>query len=220
MMPRLVALIRIRCACLAGIALCLATAATAEEIVIDFEQVPIRLDPKNDEAVNRLERYVEKGVEFKLARQPERSKARGRIMFFPHIASGRKGIVNAMASEQQIPVQVRFPKGASAVTIVFWASTGTSAKLEAFNSKGEVVARDELKVVPRRKKPEDPVPTFELKVKADEISYVEFSGPRTGEYLVADEVRFIPLDAGAVNTPAAATGFSLPQSFIEQEQRT
>jgi hypothetical protein len=186
---------RIQCACLAGIALCVATAATAEEIVIDFERVAIRLDPKNDEVVNRLERYVEKGVEFKLARQPERSKARGRIMFFPHIASGRKGVVNAMAGEQQIPVQVRFPKGASAVTIVFWASTGASAKLEAFDSKGEVVARDELKVAPRREKPEDPVPTFELKVKADEISHVEFSGPRTGEYLVADEVRFVPLDA-------------------------
>jgi hypothetical protein len=175
--------------------LCLATTATADEVVIDFEKVAIRLDPKNDEAVNRLERHVEKGVEFKLARPPERSKARGRIMFFPHIASGRKGILNAMAGEQQIPVQVRFPKGASAVTIVFWGSTGTSARLEAFNNKGEVVARDELKVVPSRKKPEDPVPAFGLQVKANEISYVEFSGPRTGEYLVADEVRFIPLEA-------------------------
>jgi hypothetical protein len=193
-MPRFVGLFQIRRAYLVSFALCLATSAKAEEVVIDFEQVAVRLDPKNDEAVNRLERYVEKGVEFKLAHQPERSKARGRIMFFPHIASGRKGIVNAMASEQQIPVQVRFPKGASAVTIVFWASTGASAKLEGFNSMGEVVARDELKVVPRRKKPEDPVPTFELVVKADEISYVEFSGPRTGEYLVADEVRFTQLD--------------------------
>jgi hypothetical protein len=187
-------LILIRCAFLVAVAVCSSSAAAAEEIVIDFEQVPIRLDPKNDEAVNRLERYVEKGVEFKLARPPERSKARGRIMFFRHLASGRKGILNAMANEQQIPVQVRIPKGASAVKIVFWASTGTPAKLEAFDSKGEVVDRDELKMVPRRKKPEDPVPTFELKVKADAISYVEFSGPRTGEYLVADEVRFVPLD--------------------------
>jgi hypothetical protein len=169
-------------------------AAGADEVVIDFEQAPIRLDPKNDEVVNRFERYVEKGVEFKLARQPERSKARGRIMFFPHLASRHKGLLNAMANEQQIPVRVRFPKGASEVKTVFWASTGTSAKLEAFNSKGDVVAHDELKVVPGRKKPEDPVPTFELAVKAKEISYVEFSGPRTGEYLVADEVRFVPLD--------------------------
>ena len=140
-MPSLTALISIRCALLVGIALCLSSAVAADEVVIDFERVSIRLDPKNDEAVNRLERYVEKGVEFKLARQPERSKARGRIMFFPHITSGRKGMVNAMAGEQQIPVQVRFPNGASAVTIVFWASTGTSAKLEAFNSKGEALWR-------------------------------------------------------------------------------
>jgi hypothetical protein len=193
-MRGLAALIQIPCACLAALLLCVSIAAGADEVVIDFEQVAIKLDPKYDEAVNRLERYVEKGVEFKLARQPERSKARGRIMFFPHIASGRKGIVNAMASEQQIPVQVRFPTGASAVKIVFWASTRASAKLEAFDSKGEVVARDALKVVPGRKRPEDPVPTFELAVKADEISYVEFSGPRTGEYLAADEVRFVPLD--------------------------
>jgi hypothetical protein len=194
-MRTLPALISIRCVFLAGIALCSSPAAAADEIVIDFEQVPIRLDPKNDEAINRPERYVEKGVEFKLARTPERSKARGRIMFFPHLASGRKGLLNAMANEQQIPVQVRFPKGARVVTIVFWASTGTSAKLEAFNRKGDVVAHDGLKVVPGRKKPEDPVPTFELSVKADEISYVEFSGPRTGEYLAADEVRFVPVDA-------------------------
>ena len=176
-----------------GTALGLASAAAAEEVVIDFEQVPIRLDPQNDELVNRLQRYEEKGVEFKLAREPQRSKARGRIMFFPHIASGRKGILNAMASEQQIPVQIRFPKGASAVTIVFWASTGASAKLEAFNRRGEVVARDELKIVPGRKRPEDAIPTFTLKVAADEISHVEFSGPRTGEFLAADEVRFTPL---------------------------
>jgi hypothetical protein len=178
-----------------GTVLGLASAAAAEEVVIDFEQVPIRLDPQNDELVNRLQRYEEKGVEFKLAREPERSKARGRIMFFPHIASGRKGILNAMASEQQIPVQIRFPRGASAVTIVFWASTGASAKLEAFNRGGEVVARDELKVVPGRKRPEDAIPTFTLKVAADEISYVEFSGPRTGEFLAADEVRFTSLAA-------------------------
>jgi len=194
MMPGTLALIQTRYAWLAGLALCLPTVATADEVVIDFEEVPIRLDSTNDEVVNRLEHYVEKGVDFKLARQPERSKARGRIMFFPHISLGRKGLLNAMANEQDIPVQVRFPSRASAATIVFWASTGSSAKLEAFNSEGEVVARDELEVVPSRKRPEDPVPTFELMVKADEISHVEFSGPRTGEYLVADEVRFTPLD--------------------------
>ena len=166
----------------------------AEGVVIDFEQVPIRLDPKNDEVINRLEKYEEKGVEFKLAQQPKRSKARGRIMFFPHISSGRKGILNAMANEQEIPVQIRFPKGASAVSIVFWASTGAAADLKAFDKDGKVVASDGLKVVPGRKTPEDPIPTFELTVKSREISYVEFNGPRTGEYLAADEVRFVPSD--------------------------
>lgn len=164
------------------------------EVVIDFEKVPIRLDPTNDEIINRRESYEERGVEFKLSRQPQRSKARGRIMFFPHIPSGRKGILNAMANEQEFPVQVRFLKRASAVTIVFWASTGASAELKAYSSDGKVVARDGLKVVPGREAPEDPIPTFELSVKADVISYVEFSGPRSGEFLAADEVRYVPLD--------------------------
>lgn len=161
-----------------------------QEVVIDFEQVPIRLDPNDDEKINRLEVYEEKGVQFKLARQPEKSKAKGRVMFFPHISSGRKGILNAMANEQEIPVQVRFPEAVSAVTIGFWASTGASALLEAFDADGQRVARDELSVVPGRTKPEDPIPMFQLSVKADSIAYVEFSGPRTGEYLAADEVRF------------------------------
>jgi hypothetical protein len=108
-----------------------------QEVVIDFEHVPIRLDPTNDEVINRRESYKEHGVEFRLSRQPQRSKARGKIMFFPHIPSGRKGILNAMANEQEIPVQVRFPHTASAVTIVFWASTGASARLDAFDSKGK-----------------------------------------------------------------------------------
>jgi hypothetical protein len=115
-------------------------------------------------------------------------------MFFPHVSSGRKGILNAMANEQEIPVQVRFSQGASAVTVVFWASTGAAAELKAYDSEGKVIASDILKVVPGRKAPEDPVPTFQLTVKAEHISYVEFSGPRTGEFIVADEVRFSTLD--------------------------
>ena len=163
---------------------------SGEEVVVDFEQVPIRLDPNDDEKINRLETYEEKGVQFKLARQPEKSKARARIMFFPHISSGRKGILNAMANEQEIPVQVRFPEDVSAVTIRFWASTGSSALLEAFDDNDQSVATDELAVVPGRTKPEDSIPMFELTVEADRIAYVEFSGPRTGEYLAADEIRF------------------------------
>ena len=178
--------------CMASVAaLALATVGTlsAEEIVIDFEDVPIRLDPNNDEVINRIEQYEAKGVLFRLARDPERSTARGRLMFFPHIPSGRKGILNAMANEQEIPVRVEFPKPASSAAIVFWASTGTSARLEAFDKNGEKIATDELDVVPGRKMPEDPIPTFKLRVEASDISYVEFSGPRSGEFLAADEIR-------------------------------
>ena len=60
-----------------------------------------------------------------------------------------------------------------------------------------VVAHDALEVVPGRKAPEDPIPTFELTVRADEIAYVQFSGPRTGEYLAADEVRLTLSDPGS-----------------------
>ena len=39
----------------------------------------------------------------------------------------------------------------------------------------------------------DPVPMFELTVKGAEIAYIEFSGPRNGEFLAADEIRFRPV---------------------------
>jgi hypothetical protein len=162
--------------------------AAAEKIVINFDQVSILPDPTNDEIVTRPASWTDQGVEFTLAREPERSRARGRLMFFPH-PSGRKGILNAMADEQEIPVRVRFPRRASTVAIEFWASTGSAARLEAFDAHDAVVARDALDVVPGRKAPEDPIPMFTLTVRAAEIAYVEFSGPRTGEFLAAAAVR-------------------------------
>ena len=39
-----------------------------------------------------------------LSRQPAKSKAAGRVMFFPHLKTDRKGILNAMADES-IPVE-------------------------------------------------------------------------------------------------------------------
>ena len=163
--------------------------AAAEKVVINFDQVSILPDPKNDEIVTRPESWTDQGVEFTLARQPVRSRARGRLMFFPHVPSGRHGILNAMADEQEIPVRVRFLRPASAVAIEFWASTGAAARLEAFDAHGAVVARDVLDVVPGRKAPEEPIPMFTLAVSAAEIAYVEFSGPRTGEFLAAATVR-------------------------------
>jgi hypothetical protein len=169
--------------------------AAAEKIVINFDQVSILPDPANDEIVTRPESWTDQGVEFTLARAPARSRARGRLMFFPHVPSGRQGILNAMADEQEIPVRVRFPRPASTVAIEFWASTGAAARLEAFDAHHVVVARDALDVVPARKAPEEPIPMFTLAVRAAEIAYVEFSGPRTGEFLAAAAVRVTLADS-------------------------
>ena len=48
--------------------------------------------------------------------------------------------------------------------------------------------------VPGRKAPADPVPFFELTVKAPAIASIRFSGPRAGEFLAADEIRFTPVE--------------------------
>lgn len=56
--------------------------------------------------------------------------------------------------------------------------------------------------VPERTGPAQPVPSFELKVKAPAIACVRFSGAQPGGYLVCDEVRFTPA-AGAAGDPAA-----------------
>ena len=156
--------------------------ASGAETVIDFEQATIGKPVTN---------WVEKGVVFTLAHEPKQSKAAGRVMFFPHLATNHKGILCAMATEP-IPVQATFPKGAASVTLVLWGSTGCSALLEAFDKNGQIVDKATVAVVPGRTKPEDPIPTFELTVKAPEIAYVRFSGPRKGEFLAADEVRFTP----------------------------
>ena len=152
----------------------------AEETVIDFEEAEIGKPVTN---------WVEKGVVFTLAHQPKKTKAAGRVMFFPHLASNHKGILCAMADEQ-IPVQATFPKMASSVTLVLWGSTGCPALLEAFDKNGTLVDKASLDSVPGRTKPEDPIPMFKLSVKAPEIACVRFSGPRSGEFLAADELRF------------------------------
>jgi hypothetical protein len=157
----------------------------AAEVKIDFEQATIGKPVTN---------WVEQGAVFTLAHEPKQSKAAGRVMFFPHLATNRKGILCAMATEP-IPVQATFPQGASSVTLVLWGSTGCAALLEAFDKNGALVDKAEVAIVPGRTKPEDAIPTFELTVKATEIAYVRFSGPRKGEFLAADEVRFTPLPA-------------------------
>jgi hypothetical protein len=164
----------------------------AGEQVVDFEDAVV-LRP--DEKPVRVEQWVEKGVVFKLARLPQKSKTKGLLMFFPHPASGRKGIVCAMATEP-IPVQATFPAPVSSVTVALWGSTATPALLEAFDSSGNVVDRVKLDAIPGRKAPGEPVPVSNMTVSAKSIAYVQFSGPREGEYLVAQEVRFTPVDGG------------------------
>jgi hypothetical protein len=157
--------------------------SASEEIVIDFEQAEIGKPMTN---------WVEKGVVFALAHQPRQSKAAGRVIFFPHLATGHKGILCAMATEP-IAVQAALPKLASSVKLVLWGSTGCPALLEAFDKSGTLVDKASVPSVPGRGKPEDPIPMFELKVTAREISLVRFSGPRSGEFLAADELRYVAI---------------------------
>jgi len=160
----------------------------AEPVVVDFEKaVPVLADGK----ANRVPRWEEKGVVFTLAREPQQTKGKGLLMFFTHLATGHKGIACAMATEP-IPVRATFPRPASSVTVSFWGSTGTPALLEAFDAEGKLVDRASIDSVPGRKAPGDPVPIFTLTVKADRIAYIQFSGPREGEFLAADEVSYTP----------------------------
>jgi hypothetical protein len=163
-----------------------AAATRAETTVIDFEQAEIG---------KPMSSWSEKGVLFKLASPLAHSKAAGRIMFFPHLATNHKGILNAMATEQAIPVQATFPGSVSAVTLVLWGSTGCPALLEALDKNGQVVDKASVTAVPGRKAPADPVPFFELTVRAPGIAAIRFSGPRDGEFLAADEIRFTTDDS-------------------------
>ena len=153
----------------------------AEEIVIDFEQAEIGKPTPT---------WTDKGVVFNLAGPLTQSKAKGRIMFFPHLATNHKGVLNAMATEQAIPVLATLPSSASAVTLVLWGSTGCPALLEALDKNGEVVDRASVAAAPGRKAPADPIPFFQLSVKASAIAAIRFSGPRNGEFLAADEIRY------------------------------
>ena len=167
------------------IALAGAQAALAEDVVIDFEQAEIG---------KPVPTWADKGVVFKLAGPLTQSKATGRVMFFPHLATGRKGVLNAMPNDQGVPLKMTFPGvGASSVTLVLWGSTGCPALLEALDKNGVVVDKASVPAVPGRKAPADAIPFFQLSVKAPEgstIATIRFSGPRNGEFLAADEVRF------------------------------
>lgn len=172
---------------LLGAATC---AWSAGPVVVDFENAAPLLADGN---ANRVPRWEENGVVFTLAHEPKQTKGKGMLMFFTHLSTGHKGIASAMATEA-IPVRATFPQPVSSVTISLWGSTGTPALLEAFDAEGNVIDRASLASVPGRKAPGDPVPIFTMTVHGGRIAYIQFSGPRDGEYLAADEIRFTPID--------------------------
>ncbi len=138
--------------------------------------------------------WTERGLTFEPAGKLTRSKAAPRVMFFPHLKTDKKGILNAMAAES-IPVLIKFPSESSRVTLVLWGSIGSAALVEALDKEGQVVDKAALERVPQRTSPADPIPSFSLTVKAPQISAVRFSGSRPGGFLAAEEIRYVPLTA-------------------------
>jgi hypothetical protein len=151
-----------------------------DQVILTFDKV---------ETGKPMPSYTDRGVVFALSRPPSKSRAVGRVMFFPHLKTPRKGILNAIANES-IPVEVRFPKPVSRVTLVLWGSIGSRALVEAYDKDGKVVDKASRDKVPERTGPDQPVPSFELTVKGSAIAYVRLSGAPPGGYLVCDEVRF------------------------------
>jgi hypothetical protein len=157
---------------------------TAGEVVLTFASATVG---------KPVPTWTEGDVTFALASPPQRSKAQGRVMFFPHLKTDRKGVLNAMANEQAIPVKAEIKGGASSVTLVLWGTVGSNAWLEAHDKDGKLLDRAALPgTVPQRKDPADPIPSFELSVKAENIAYVLFAGAPNGGALVADEMRYLP----------------------------
>ena len=159
-----------------------ALAAADGHVVITFDKV---------ETGKPMPNYTDQGVVFVPSRGPTRSRAIPRVMFFPHLKTPRKGILNAMAAES-IPVEVRFPKPIASATLVLWGSIGSAALVEAYDADGKIIDSASREKVPERTGPEQPIPSFELTVKAPAISSLRFSGSQPGGYLVCDELRFTP----------------------------
>ena len=156
----------------------------AGEVVLTFETATVG---------KPLPSWTQGDVTFTLASPPRNSRAQGRVMFFPHLKTKRQGILNTMANEQAIPVKADIAGGATSVTLVLWGTVGCHAWVEAHDKDGKLLDRASLPgTVAERKSPSDPVPSFELTVKADNIAYVLFGGAHNGGALVADEVRYTP----------------------------
>jgi len=171
--------------------LCLIVAAPARSVLAEEETVITFADAEIGKPVPS---FTAKDVTFEPSAKLKQSKAVARVMFFPHLKTDKKGILNAMAAEA-IPVQIKFPSGATKVTLKLWGSIGSAALVEALDKDGKVVDKAALEKVPERTSPADPIPSFELTVKAPQISAVRFSGANPGGFVAAEEVRFVPLAA-------------------------
>ena len=152
---------------------------SAEEVVVDFEAAEIG---------KPVAAYTENGVGFQLAYEPRKSKAKGRVMFFPHLGDDHKGILNAMADEA-IPLRIKLARPATSVTLTLWGSTTSAALVEAFDREGKLLAKDELEQVPVRRVPEEQVPYFTLCLEGPGIVAVDVSGSQPGGFVAVDTVR-------------------------------
>jgi hypothetical protein len=159
-----------------------ATVRAEDERTISFAEV---------EVGKPMASWSGQGVTVEPAGTLKRSKASPRVMFFPHLKTDKKGILSAMAADA-IPVQVRIQPAASRVTLVMWGSITSAALVEALDETGNVVDKDALDAVPRRKSPADPIPSFELKVEAPQIMSVRVSGAKPGGFLAVEEIRWTP----------------------------
>lgn len=177
-----------------------ATNALAQEETINFESAEIG---------KPIASWSEKEVSFELANEPRKSKAKGRVMFFPHLGTGHKGILNAMA-EEAIPLRITFPKPISKATLTLWGSTTSSALVEAFDHDGNIVAKQELEQVPRRKSPEEQVPFFDLTIESPQIEKIHISGALAGGYVALNKIQFtyaiLELSKSKSNSKDAVTG--------------
>ena len=158
----------------------LANLARSDDRILDFEMV---------ETGKPTIHWEEQGVRIELAHAPKKSKAVGRITFFPHVGTGRKGVVNAMANEA-IPLRVRFESPAAKVNAKLWGSTTSAAYLEAFDKDGKSIGKKAIDQVPTRKSPEEYVPFFELSLDTPDIAYVEIGGAKPGGFVALDELRW------------------------------
>jgi len=175
------------------------------EVVVTFEKADL-----GHPAV----KFVVSDVTFQLGWALRQSQAEPRVMFFPHEMTGNNGILNAMATEQAIPVKATLPVPASSVTLVMWGTTDSPARVEAHDKNDKLLDTVVLEKVPERLDPDDPIPSFEISVKGDNIAYVLFGGAPNGGYIAAEKIRYMPMSPttpAQPKPPAPATANSATQ---------